>query len=215
MMDVSATGSTANSYAASKAKTSQTEETAAKESTKAKEAEKKKEEDSVVFEKSEEKKKASTSKLYNRDAVVSKLKADQEARMASMQSLVEKLLNKQGNTFSLANGTNLAATFRDAAKNADPQTIKDAQASIADDGYWGVNQTSDRLVSMAIALSGGDNEKADEMMAAIEKGYKQATRAWGESLPDICQRTMEATRQKMDDWKNGVTTAADYSNYLS
>ena len=214
-MDVSATSSTANSYAASKAKTSKAEETAAKESTKAKEAEEKKEKDSVVFEKSEETKKSSTSKLYNRDAVVSKLKADQEARMASMQSLVEKLLNKQGNTFSLANGTNLAATFRDAAKNADPQTIKDAQASIADDGYWGVNQTSDRLVSMAIALSGGDSEKADEMMAAIEKGYQQATKAWGEQLPDICQRTMEATRQKMDDWKNGVTSAADYSNYLS
>lgn len=212
-MDVSATSSTANSYAASKANTAKAaEDTAAKESTKAKEEEEK---ESVVFDKSKETKKASTNKLYNRDAVVSKLKADQEARMASMQSLVEKLLNKQGNTFNLANGTNLAATFRDAAKNADPQTIKDAQASIADDGYWGVNQTSDRLVSMAIALSGGDTEKADEMMAAIQKGYNQATKAWGEKLPDICQRTIEATRQKMEDWKNGVTTASDYSNYLS
>jgi hypothetical protein len=68
---------------------------------------------------------------------------------------------------------------------------------------------------MAIALSGGDTDKADEMMAAIEKGYKQATKAWGEDLPQISQDTLEATRQKMEDWKNGITTAEDYSNYLS
>lgn len=177
--------------------------------------EKEKTDNGVVFEKSTEKKKASTNQIYNRDAVVAKLKADQQSRMESMQSLVEKLLNKQGSKFSIANGTNLAAQFSAAAKNADPATIQAAKDSISEDGYWGVNQTSDRLVSMAIALSGGDTSKADEMMAAIEKGYKQATNAWGTKLPSICQDTMEATRQKMNDWKNGVTTAEDYSKQLS
>ncbi|MCI5640576.1 MAG: hypothetical protein MR316_06325 [Lachnospiraceae bacterium] len=170
---------------------------------------------SVVYEKSEQTKKESTNQIYNKDAIVSKLKADQEARIASMQSLVTKLLQKQGSIFDLANGNNLAATMREAAKLADPESIKEAQDSIAEDGYWGVNQTSDRLVSMAIALAGGDTDKADEMMAAIEKGYKQATKAWGEDLPEICQKTLDATRDKMTDWKNGVTTASDYSNYLS
>ena len=83
------------------------------------------------------------------------------------------------------------------------------------DGYWGIKQTSDRMVSMAIALTGGDTDKADEMISAIEKGFKQATKSWGEDLPDICQKTLEETKKKMNDWKNGVTTAADYSDYLS
>ena len=43
-------------------------------------------------------------------------------------------------------------------------------ADIAEDGYWGVNKTSDRLVSMAIALAGGDTDKADELKNAITKG---------------------------------------------
>ena len=94
--------------------------------------------------------------------------------------------------FDLANGTNLAATFRKAAANADPDTIKAAQEAISDDGYWGIKQTSDRMVSMAIALTGGDTDKADEMISAIEKGFKQATKSWGEDLPDICQKTLEA-----------------------
>ena len=51
--------------------------------------------------------------------------------------------------------------------------------------------------------------------SAIEKGFKQATKSWGEDLPDICQKTLEETKKNMNDWKNGVTTAADYSDYLS
>lgn len=171
--------------------------------------------DGVVYEKSNETKKDSANQIYNKDNVIAKLKADQQSRLDSMNSLVQKLLGKQAEKFDLANGSNLAETFRQVAGKVDQQTIDEAKASVAEDGYWGVNQTSDRLVSMAIALAGGDTDKADTMMAAIEKGYKQATKAWGEDLPQICQDTMDATRQKMDDWKNGVTTAEDYSKYLS
>ncbi len=177
-------------------------------------------ENGVVFDKTTDKKTDSANQIYNKDAIISKLKADQQSRLQSMQNLVEKLLNKQKGTFDLASlmkkdnvsGLNLSATFEEAAKNADPDTIKAAQESISEDGYWGVNKTSDRLVSMAIALSGGDTDKADEMMSAIQKGYDRATAAWGKDLPDICKDTLEATKQKMDDWKNGKTTAKDYSD---
>ena len=38
----------------------------------------------------------------------------------------------------------------------DEKTRLQAQKDIAEDGYWGVEQTSERLVSFAKALSGGD-----------------------------------------------------------
>lgn len=169
----------------------------------------------AVYEKTATEKKDSANKIYNRDAVVAQLKADQENRAASMQNLVEKLLGKQKGTFDLANSTNLAATFRQAVQFASPEDIAKAQADIAEDGYWGVNKTSDRLVSMAIALAGGDTDKADELKNAITKGFKKATAAWGEKLPQLCQDTYDAAMKKMDDWKNGVTTAKDYADYLS
>lgn len=169
----------------------------------------------AVYEKTTTEKKDSANKIYNRDAVVAQLKADQKNRAASMQNLVEKLLGKQKGTFDLANSTNLAATFRQAVQFASPEDIAKAQADIAEDGYWGVNKTSDRLVSMAIALAGGDTDKADELKNAITKGFKKATAAWGEKLPQLCQDTYDAAMKKMDDWKNGVTTAKDYADYLS
>lgn len=211
-MDNMTVNNNVNTYAADNtASTAKKAETAAasKESTTA-EADK-----AAVYEKSNATKKSSTNQIYNRDAIVSKLKADQQNRFTSMQSLVEKLLGKQKGTFDLANGKNLASTFRQAAGMASAEDIAKAKEDISEDGYWGVSQTSDRLVSMAIALSGGDTDKADEMMEAIQKGFDKATRAWGEDLPQICKDTLDTTMQKMKDWKNGVTTAEDYSKYLS
>ncbi len=210
-MDNMTVNNNVNTYAANNTSSAREADTSAK----AAEAEKKTEDSAAVYEKSTETKKSSTSQIYNRDAIVGKLKADQQNRIASMQSLVEKVLGKQKGTFDLANGKNLADTFRKVAGLASPNDIAAAKASIAEDGYWGVEQTSDRLVSMAIALSGGDTDKAEELKAAITKGFKQATAAWGEKLPQICQDTYDTTMKKMDDWKNGVTTAEDYSKYLS
>ena len=206
-MDVSAVNSNSNTYAA--ASKTETTKKATEESTAAAA------DSAAVFEKDTTANKDSANKIYNKDAVVARLQADQQSRIDSMNSLVQKLLGKQAKKFDLANGKNLADTFSKIAGQADQDTINAAKQSISENGYWGVNQTSDRLVSMAIALSGGDTEKADEMMAAIEKGYKQATKAWGKELPQICQDTMEATRQKMEDWKTGKTTAEDYASYLS
>lgn len=204
-MDISGVNNSTNTYAVTPAQTDTTG--------KAEEAAEKKADDdkaAVVYEKSTETKKSSTSTIYNRNSIKAQLKADQESRMASMQSLVEKLLSKQNNKYQTSNlfgdnASNLKAVFSDAAKNADAKTIAQAQADIADDGYWGVEQTSDRLVEMAIALSGGDTSKADTMIEAIKKGFDQATKAWGDKLPDICQKTVDTAIEKLNAWKDGLT----------
>ena len=54
----------------------------------------------------------------------------------------------------------------------DEETQKQAQADIAEDGYWGVEQTSDRILDFAKALSGNDPEKADLLIDAFKKALK-------------------------------------------
>ena len=88
----------------------------------------------------------------------------------------------------------------------DEETQKQAQADIAEDGYWGVEQTSDRILDFAKALSGNDPEKADLLIDAFKKGFEDATKSWGKDLPDISQRTYDAVLEKFDKWKNGSTT---------
>ena len=72
-----------------------------------------------------------------------------------------------------------------------------AAAAIAEDGPWGVEAVSDRIVAMAVALSGGDESKFQMMKSAIEAGFKAAEAIWGGTLPDISYRTFEVTMEKL------------------
>lgn len=139
---------------------------------------------------------ANTVKDYS--SIVKRMKSELNTKNQQLQNLVNELLGKQANKY-----TSLADLFKNV--NADPATIAQAQKDIADDGYWGVEQTSDRFVQMAQALSGGDATKADEMIAAIKKGYEQASKAWGDKLPDICQRTIDAATKKLEAWRDGLS----------
>ena len=143
-----------------------------------------------------------SNKIKDYSSVVATMKKELSTKNEQLQNLVTKLLDKQAGKY-----TKLADLFKDI--QADPATIEQAQKDIADDGYWGVEQTSDRLVSMAQALSGGDTSKADTLIAAIKKGFDEATEAWGDKLPDICQKTIDAAVKKMEAWRDGTTSETD------
>lgn len=147
---------------------------------------------------------AKSKKTYKQDtATIAKLKADAEARTSQLRSLVEQLMSKQGKTYGQAN--DMWSFLAGGDYNVDPATKAQAQADIAEDGYWGVEQTSDRILDFAKALTGGDPSKADEMLAAFKKGYEQAAKKWGGNLPDISQRTYDAVISKFDAWKSDET----------
>ena len=142
---------------------------------------------------------ANTKKVYKQDtALVNKLKADAEARTAQLRSLVEKIMLGQGNAIGTAN--DIWSFLRTGNFTVDAATKAQAQADIAEDGYWGVEQTSDRIVDFAKALCGGDPDKIDEMKEAFEKGFKQAQETWGGELPEISQKTYDAVFEKFDAW---------------
>lgn len=160
-------------------------------------------ESGVVYEKSSNTAAASTGKTSN-SAIVSKLKADAEQRTSQMRSLVEKMMTQQGSTIGKAD--DMWSFLASGKFTVDAATKAQAQADIAEDGYWGVKQTSDRILDFAKALSGNDPSKADELLEAFKKGYQKATGSWGRQLPDISSRTYDAVVKKFDDWKNGTTT---------
>lgn len=186
------------------------------EETKAAESSDSKKEDSgVVYEPSTESKAAasSTKKTYTPDTnLINKLKADAEARTQQMRSLVEKMMSGQANTYGKAN--DIWQFLRSGNYTVDPATKLQAQADIAEDGYWGVDQTSSRIIDFANALTGGDPDKIEEMREAFKKGYAQAEKTWGGSLPDISKRTYDAVMKKFDEMAEAAkqTTQAAETN---
>ncbi|HWT73871.1 MAG TPA: hypothetical protein VN258_04010, partial [Mobilitalea sp.] len=178
---------TYDSKAAAKAKSNQSQTS---EEVKAKETD----DTAAVYEKSETT--TTKNKIYQRDnATIERLLAESEKRTQSLRDLVQKMLMKQGQTFNDA--TDIYGLLREGKVQVDPETRAQAQKDIADDGYWGVEQTSERMLSFAKALTGGDTSKADEMIEAVKKGYEAAKKAWGGDLPEISQRTLDATIKKL------------------
>ncbi|MGN0352855.1 MAG: hypothetical protein ACI4ES_14485 [Roseburia sp.] len=135
-------------------------------------------------------------------AIVEMLKADLEARTQQLTNIVQQMLGKQGNT--LAKADDMWRFLASGDFTVTPEIKAQAQADIAEDGYWGVEQTSDRILDFAKALSGGNTDYADELLAAFKKGFEQATGTWGKKLPEISQKTYDAVVEKFEKWKNGT-----------
>ncbi|SDM74612.1 hypothetical protein SAMN05660860_03105 [Geoalkalibacter ferrihydriticus] len=122
-------------------------------------------------------------------------RAEMSPQFMLLRDLVAKTLTEQGATFSLSiNGEQ---------KGIEDLSLEEAQALVADDGYFGVDQTSQRIVDFAIGLAGNDPSKLDEILAGVERGFQEAAQAFGGSLPDISYKTYDAIREKLDQWVAG------------
>ncbi|MEE1100665.1 MAG: hypothetical protein U0K86_04195 [Agathobacter sp.] len=154
-------------------------------------------ETAAVYEKSDSQKVEGVIKKKDNSAIVAQLKADAEARYNQLIDIVRQSLGGQANKVFTAE-TGLKSLFEKVQVDAD--TIAQAKADIADDGYWGVEKTSDRILEFAKALSGDDPSKAEELLSAFKKGFDKATKAWGDKLPDISQKTYDAVIEKFNKW---------------
>ncbi len=154
----------------------------------------------AVYEKSsgtEQKATYSINKMSAEDraALVQQLKQDQVDRQNQLAQLVQKMFSDQ------AGVSKLSELFSpENLKDVTQADIDKAKEDISEDGYWGIKQTSQRLFDFASALAGDDPEKMKEMQAAMEKGFKEATGAWGDELPDICKDTLAAANKMFDEY---------------
>lgn len=133
------------------------------------------------------------------------LRAQANQATENLRKLVEELILKQ------TKGHKEFLAIQDELKGAMPgadasSEVEQAQQAVSENGPWGVNAVSDRLVDFAIAISGGDKSKFDELVAAIDKGFAAAREAWGGELPEISNKTYAETMRKLEAWAKGTET---------
>lgn len=139
----------------------------------------------------------STAKTYTQNTeLVNKMKAAAESHTQQLQNIVQQLMSKQSQAYGTAN--NMWQFLASGKFEVDAATKAQAQQDISEDGYWGVKQTSSRILDFATALTGGDPSKIEDMRKAFEKGYKQAEKTWGGELPEISKQTYDAVMKGFD-----------------
>lgn len=183
------------------------------------------EEAAVVFEKSES---SGTEKTYSRDTVkLTELRTKDKAYIQNLQNVVSQLVN-QVNKNGMADGKskfngsmhgsinpdrvesywdllvdNGDGTFSfhpDLSPEAQQGLIDQAKIDIGEDGYYGVKQTSQRILDFAKAITGGDPSKVEDMRKYIQDGFNEVKSMFGGELPEICNQTYDAIMKGLDEW---------------
>jgi hypothetical protein len=74
----------------------------------------------------------------------------------------------------------------------------EASQLVSEDGFFGVDQTSERMANFVIDGANGDEDKMRAGREGLILGYKQAEEAWGGELPEISKQTMQASLELID-----------------
>ncbi|NTV89329.1 MAG: hypothetical protein HGA22_03045, partial [Clostridiales bacterium] len=150
-----------------------------------------------------------TSKGLSADEIA-QLQADAEKNVETLKKMVEELILKQSKAstgidisglYSSTASTQAGLNINGEALSTDEaETAASAADAISEDGEYGVEAVSNRIVDFAKSISGGDRSKYELLKSAIDEGFKQAGKALGTDLPEISNKTYEAVMTKLDKW---------------
>ena len=148
-------------------------------------------EDEVKFQKSKPVKKVTYEKPHpvKEGVTIGRLKQESEKAHEHLQRLVQKLLYRQGHAVG---SDNIPQDIP-----IDDITKAEAQALIAPNGPLGAEAVSTRIVDFAVALSGGDKGKLEELRGAITEGFAQVEKMLG-GLPEVSKETYRLIMEKLD-----------------
>ncbi len=115
------------------------------------------------------------------------------SRLFVLRDLVARTFAKQGMATAIDVGGGRTADILQLS----PEEAKELTAG---DGYWGVEQTADRIAQFAISTAGNDPAKLDKIKEGINKGFRMAQQAFAMALPEISSKTYDAVMKKLDAW---------------
>ncbi len=74
----------------------------------------------------------------------------------------------------------------------------EAKVLVAEDGFFGISQTSERIANFVLTGAGDDVDKLKAGREGILQGFKEAEGIWGGKLPDISYETIDKAVEMID-----------------
>ncbi|MFQ6758771.1 MAG: hydrogenase-4 component G [Deltaproteobacteria bacterium] len=74
----------------------------------------------------------------------------------------------------------------------------EAQTLIAEDGYFGVTKTAERIAGFVLAGGGDSLERLQAGREGVQQGFQDAEHAWGGKLPEISYQTLAKALEMID-----------------
>lgn len=87
-------------------------------------------------------------------------------------------------------------------------TQDEAKELISEDGFFGVNQTSQRVADFIFAFSNDNLELLQKGREGVVQGFQEAEKLFGGNLPEISYQTQERTLALIDEKIASLTNAS-------
>lgn len=119
-------------------------------------------------------------------------------------ALIQGSLEGNKNMFDYLSGKETSSSFslKDLGYEGKPITQlsqNEASELLGDDGFFGIEQTSQRVSDFVLNFSGDDIALLKEGREGVERGFNEALKLFGGQLPDISYETHERTLQLIDE----------------
>lgn len=161
-------------------------------------------------------------KYYDYDkSTVDKLIAESNSKISAFKEMLQTLLAKQadrnGGVIS-SEKTGMEALLENATVGEDGMVHfnrEDVEAAglgeFDENGYWGVEQTAQRIFDMAIAFAGNDENLLAKMKSSISQAFGEVEDLFGGEgkLPDVSYRTRDRINEMFEEYENGGTATVE------
>ena len=173
-----------------------------------------------------EQKEASLEQTINESAVSVNISMNAQVVLFSMNtsdlsknnSLLQGLLgdeNKDVFNFLSANGSLDGLNLQDIGYTGKPITELNSQEAsdlLSENGFFGINQTSQRVSDFVFSFAGDDLELLEKGRDGIIKGFEEAEKLFGGELPEISYKTQERTLSLIDEKINSLKASKEEEN---
>jgi len=146
-----------------------------------------------------------TEKISKEEAADIKSNINENAKNFALNSVnTQGSLASQGVDQETADFQSFLSDIGYDGKNIGDLSQDEATALVSEDGFFGVDQTAERMADFVISGANGDESMLRAGRDGMIQGYKDAEEMWGGELPEISQKTMDAALELVDKEMNSL-----------
>ena len=114
----------------------------------------------------------------------------------SQGSILDVLNSGSSQAISMLSQIDFASIGYD-GKNPLAMSQAELNFLISEEGFFGVENTANRIADFVINGAGDDLEKLQKGFEGMKRGFEEAERMWGGSLPQISQESIDKAIEKV------------------
>ncbi len=118
----------------------------------------------------------------------------------AFKKFIDKIFSYQGNHAIKSSKT--ISTIEIKIKTENVEETENNENKIT--GYWGAEETSQRILDFAKKISGDNPEKFNLLLNSFKEGFEEAKKCFGGELPEVCNETYDLVIKGFEDMKNNV-----------